>query len=115
MTEKEVIEFDLKCLRNVMNNFEDGLCEKMQEKVDNIKNYLEQKDKIIKYWKNRFERELESNRENVIEIIKQDKEIVELKEEINYWKECAEGEAGLRKQIQEDYQEQMQELLESEE
>lgn len=47
MTEKEVIEFDLKCLRNVMNNFEDGLCEKMQEKVDNIKNYLEQKDKEI--------------------------------------------------------------------
>lgn len=50
---------------------------------------------------------------NLIE--KQQKEISELKEEINYWKEYAEGEAGLRKQIQEDYQEQMQELLESEE
>ena len=47
MTEKEEIEFDLKCLRNVMNNFEDRLCEKMQEKVDNIKNYIEQKDKEI--------------------------------------------------------------------
>ncbi len=44
-----------------------------------------------------------------------DKEISELKEGINYWKEYAEGEAGLRKQIQEDYQKQMQELLESEE
>lgn len=31
------------------------------------------KEKIIEYWKNRFERELESNRENVIEIIKKDK------------------------------------------
>ena len=49
---------------------------------------------------------------NLIE--NQQKEISELKEEINYWKECAEGEAGLRKQIQEDYQQQMQELLESE-
>ena len=47
MTEKEEIEFDLKCLRNVMNNFEDRLCEKMQEKVDNIKNYIEQIDKEI--------------------------------------------------------------------
>lgn len=37
-----------------------------------------------------------------------DKEISELKEGINYWKEYAEGEAGLRKQIQEDYQKQMQ-------
>lgn len=31
------------------------------------------KEKIIEYWKNGFERELESNRENVIEIIKKDK------------------------------------------
>ena len=34
---------------------------------------LEYKEKIIEYWKNGFERELERNRENVIEIIKKDK------------------------------------------
>lgn len=51
-----------------------------KEKIETVVQALEQKDKIIEYWKNGFERELESNRENVIEIIKKDKEIAELKE-----------------------------------
>lgn len=58
------------------------LIEKYQDLVrmilnDRDKNFvpkaeIEKKDKIIEHWKNGFERELESNRENICEIIKQD-------------------------------------------
>lgn len=39
--EKKSIKIDLKCLHNIMNNFEDDLCEQMQEKVSEIKQFIE--------------------------------------------------------------------------
>lgn len=45
--EKKAIEIDLKCLHNVMNNFEDDLCEQMQEKVAEIKQFIEKQSKEI--------------------------------------------------------------------
>ena len=95
---------------------------KWSESTDTIIKALEQKYKEIDSWKKYSNEQEESiiEKSNKIcdmefKIQNQQKEISELKEEINYWIECAEGEAGLIKQIQEDYQQQMQELLESEE
>lgn len=50
--EKKAIEIDLKCLHNVMNNFEDDLCEQMQEKVTQIKRFIEKQNKEIEQLKN---------------------------------------------------------------
>lgn len=62
-----------------------------------------------------YKREMKKCVKNVINDYKKVlKENEQLKEEIEYWKECAEGETGVRQQMQEDYQEQIQELLESE-
>lgn len=114
--EYEKISKQLNC--EVKDNLEKSIALEQKDKEiaelrikqisSNLNNYIKQKQKedeqlyaLNEGWK--------------IELEKKDKEISELKEEINYWKEYAEGEAGLRKQIQEDYQEQMQELLESEE
>lgn len=32
----KIIEYNMKCIRNVMNNFEDELCENMQTKTDEV-------------------------------------------------------------------------------
>ena len=40
--------------------------------IDTVLAELEKKDKLIEYWKNGFERELEANRSNIIEIVEQD-------------------------------------------
>ena len=32
----KIIEYNMKCIRNVMNNFEDELCENMQIKTDEV-------------------------------------------------------------------------------
>lgn len=32
----KIIEYNMKCIRNVMNNFEDKLCENMQIKTDEV-------------------------------------------------------------------------------
>ncbi len=45
--EKKAIEINLKCLHNVMNNFEDGLCETMQEKVAEVKEIIKKQNKKI--------------------------------------------------------------------
>lgn len=52
--EKKAIEKDLKCLHNVMNNFEDDLCEQMQEKVTEIKRFIEKQSKEIEQLKERI-------------------------------------------------------------
>lgn len=45
---------------------------------------LEEKDKEIDFYKKGLEREIESNRDNIMEIIKKDREIEKLKNFINY-------------------------------
>lgn len=45
--EKKTIEIDLKCLYNVMNNFEDDLCEQMQEKIVVIKQFIEKQQQKL--------------------------------------------------------------------
>lgn len=51
MLSKEEIEFNLKVTSNVMLNFEDELCDKMQERIKEIKEYINQletdKQKLI--------------------------------------------------------------------
>lgn len=45
--EKEVIDFDLKCVHNVMSNFEDKLCNMMQDKVNGIREYIKKQQLVI--------------------------------------------------------------------
>ena len=47
----------------------------LQECIKIVLNMLEEKDKEIDFYKKGLEREIESNRDNIMEIIKQDKEI----------------------------------------
>ena len=47
--------------------------EQLKNDIETVLNLLEKKDKETEYWKNGFERELESNRKNIIEIINKDK------------------------------------------
>lgn len=42
MLSKEEIEVNLKILSNVMLNFEDKLCDEMQERVKEVKEYIKQ-------------------------------------------------------------------------
>lgn len=57
MLSKEEIEFNLKVTSNVMLNFEDELCDKMQERIKEIKEYINQletdKQKLIEKLKER--------------------------------------------------------------
>ena len=39
--DKGTIDLDLKCVHNVMSNFEDELCDRMQNKVNGIREYIE--------------------------------------------------------------------------
>lgn len=59
--------------------------------IETVLSMLKEKDKEIEHWKNGFERELEDNRKNTYELLKQDliirekdKQIEHLKENINY-------------------------------
>lgn len=102
---------DIKILEKLLNK-------KYDDELLNTLKTISKKDEI--YILTIFEKKaiknlLKENGELRKKVKKLEEENKILKEEINYWKECAEGEAGLRKQIQEDYQEQMQELLEIEE
>ena len=57
MLNKEEIEFNLKALSGVMLNFEDRLCDEMQERVKEVKEYIEQ---------------LESEKQKLIEKLEED-------------------------------------------
>lgn len=37
----KTVEYNMKCIRNVMNNFEDELCENMQTKTDEISKIID--------------------------------------------------------------------------
>ena len=52
----EIIEYNMKCIRNVMNNFEDKLCENMQTKTDEV-------SKIIDNILSDYKRVLKENKE----------------------------------------------------
>ncbi len=45
------------------------------EDIETVLDMLKEKDKYIEFYKNGLEREIESNRENIVEIIKKDKQI----------------------------------------
>lgn len=81
MTEKEAI--------NILDNiFIEILIEK--ELGTKYKQAIKTLLTFYKYWRNGFERELESNRENIIEIIEKDFKIKELVKAMrengsNYW------------------------------
>ena len=53
-----------------------GLCYTINEKIivdiETVLNLIQEQEKEIKHWKNGFERELESNRENTVELLEQD-------------------------------------------
>ena len=78
MTEKEAVANVKKQLEGIKKANECGLATRGEfnkdiEAIETVLNLLEKKDKETEYWKNGFERELESNRKNIIEIIKKDK------------------------------------------
>ena len=58
MLSKEEIEFNLKALSGVMLNFEDRLCDEMQERVQEVRNYIDK---------------LESDKQKLIEKLEEDK------------------------------------------
>lgn len=58
MLSKEEIEFNLKALSGVMLNFEDRLCDEMQERVQEVRNYIDK---------------LESDKQKLIEKLEKDK------------------------------------------
>lgn len=76
MNEKEAIERVEKYIKSFNGNALDCVA------IGTVLTLLENKDKETEYWKNGFERELESNRENIIEIIKKDKIIDLMAEEL---------------------------------
>ena len=45
---------------------------KISEAIETVLNLIQEQEKEIEHWKNGFERELESNRENACELLKQD-------------------------------------------
>lgn len=52
----KTVEYNMKCIRNVMNNFEDELCENMQTKTDEV-------SKIIDNILSDYKRALKENEE----------------------------------------------------
>lgn len=71
MLSKEEIEFNLKALSVVMLNFEDRLCDEMQERVQKVRNYIDQ---------------LESDKQKLIE--KLEKDIVNITKTMQDGKHC---------------------------
>ncbi len=63
----KIIEYNMKCIRNVMNNFEDKLCENMQIKTDEV-------SKIIYNILSDYKRVLKENEELTISNKEIDKE-----------------------------------------
>lgn len=62
---------------------------------------LDKKDKIIEFYKKGLEREIEENRENVMEIIEKDKEIDKLKKQIDLMAKFIENNMSEKKIINE--------------
>lgn len=73
MLSKEEIEFNLKALSGVMLNFEDRICDEMQERVKEVREYIEQLEKTIS-------RKMSNNKRLSIKYLKQRHENEELKQ-----------------------------------
>lgn len=71
MLGKEEIEFNLKALSGVMLNFEDRLCDEMQERIKEVKEYIE---------------DLESREQKLIE--KLEKDILNITKTMQDGKHC---------------------------
>ena len=69
----KTVEYNMKCIRNVMNNFEDELCENMQTKTDEV-------SKIIDNILSDYKRVLKENEELTISNKEIDKECSRLEE-----------------------------------
>ena len=63
MLSKEEIEFNLKVVSNVMLNFEDELCDKMQERIKEIKEYIKQLETREQKLIEKLEEEIKEERE----------------------------------------------------
>lgn len=60
----KTVEYNMKCIRNVMNNFEDELCENMQTKTDEVSKII---DNILSDYKRvlKENEELKNDYENL--------------------------------------------------
>ena len=64
----KTVEYNMKCIRNVMNNFEDELCENMQTKTDEVSKII---DNILSDYKRALKEneELKQDRNNNYQMI----------------------------------------------
>ena len=67
---------DTSAIDTVLSLIKEQSAELLQKNAE-----IEKKDKIIDFYKKGLEREIESNRENILEIIKQDREIKKLEKQ----------------------------------
>ena len=83
MLSKEEIEFNLKALSGVMFNFEDRLCNEMQERVKEVKEYIDNleneytEELNARYWyENEYEIYRDKNKElyKIIDNLESDKQ-----------------------------------------
>ena len=78
MTNEQAIETVKKTTKMDFNNpngwtgYYDTELKELQQAIETVLNMLNEKDKEIEHWKNGFERELEDNRKNTCELLKQD-------------------------------------------
>ena len=79
----------------------DDELEEKYEALGDILNMLKEKDKEIEHWKNGFERELEDNRKNTCELLKQDLIIREKDKQIDLSAEFIKNNMSEKKIINE--------------
>lgn len=82
--EKEHIEFNLKCIKTIMNNFEDNICEEMENRVDDVSNYISKLQKIL----DSFETECRKNLATFRKIRKSEKRDIDLFNQGQEYKCC---------------------------
>ncbi len=81
MNKEEVIHAIKEMIR--CNGIEEGGFNEIEKDImQSALNLIEKQQKKIEYWKNGFERELENNKKNTSELLKQDLIIKQKKEEI---------------------------------
>ena len=83
----KTVEYNMKCIRNVMNNFEDELCENMQTKTDEVSKII---DNILSDYKRVLKENEElkiSNKQIDKECSRLEKKEVELINENEHYKD----------------------------
>lgn len=76
----KIIEYNMKCIRNVMNNFEDKLCENMQIKTDEVSkiiyNILSDYKRVLKENEELLEVKVSTSAHNrILELEKENEEL----------------------------------------